>query len=161
MTSASLSHHRARMTRVAHYLCEHLDDPIDAAVLAKLAGLSPRQLERVFIRTVGESPRAHARRLRLERAAVRLRTTRSSILTIAVEAGFQSHEAFTRGFRQRFGHTPFAYRQLAIANIAPRMRAQFWQIALAGGLRRHLEENAAGELPRPYRSRGRPRPVTR
>jgi AraC family transcriptional regulator len=129
------------MMRVAQYLREHLDEPIDAGALGKLAGLSARQLERVFARTIGESPRAHVRRLRLERAAVRLRKSRASILTIALEAGFESHEAFTRKFRERFGHSPSAYRQLAMANAAPRLRGQIWQIALAGGLRRHIESN--------------------
>jgi len=133
------------MTRVVQHLCEHLDDPIDSAALATLAGLSPRQLERVFTRTMGESPRAHARRLRLERAAVRLRTSRSTILTIAVEAGFQSHAAFTRVFRQRFGHTPVAYRRLVVATVQPRVRAQLWQLIIAGGLRRHVEKRGQPE----------------
>ncbi|HUR56105.1 MAG TPA: helix-turn-helix domain-containing protein, partial [Opitutaceae bacterium] len=115
MRHSTLASHRTRMARVMRHLAAHLDEPIDSAVLARLAGLSPRQLERVFKRTTGESPRAHVRRLRLERAAVRLRTTPARIITVAVEAGFESHEAFTRAFRARFGHTPQAYRRLAHA----------------------------------------------
>ncbi|HUR59937.1 MAG TPA: helix-turn-helix domain-containing protein, partial [Opitutaceae bacterium] len=92
-----------------------------------------------FARTFGESPRAYRRRLRLERAAVRLRTTSARILTLAVEAGFESHEAFTRAFRDRFGHTPLAYRRLARANAQPRSRAALWQSAAASALRRHVE----------------------
>lgn len=143
MRAATLRHHRARMARVAQHLSEHLDDAIDSAVLAKLAGLSPRQLERVFTRAVGETPRAFVRRLRLERAAVQLRAADSSILTIAVEAGFESHEAFTRAFRQRFARTPAAYRRLARANQAPSARAHFWRLALASGLRPHIEKEPA------------------
>src|SRR5215211_52721 len=126
MRSSTLTHHRARMRRVAKYLSQHLENPIDSAALARIGGLSARQLERVFARTIGESPRAHARRLRLERAAVRLRTSRSSILTIAVEAGFESHEAFTRVFRRCFGHNPIVFRHLATASVQPRARAEFW-----------------------------------
>jgi len=143
MTPATLGHHRARMARVARHLSAHLDDPVDPAALAKLAGLSARQLERVFSRIIGESPRAYLRRLRLERAATQLRTSSSSILTIALEAGFQSHEAFTRKFRQRFGCTPIAFRQMRTATVQPRARAEFWHLIAAGGLRRHLEQSPA------------------
>ena len=127
------------MGRIVQYLGAHLDEPVDAAALGRLAGLSPRQLERIFTRTIGESPRAHARRLRLERAALQLRAASSTILTIAMDAGFESHAAFTRVFRQRFGHTPVAYRRLAEASIQPRDRVQLWQLIAATGLRRYVE----------------------
>jgi AraC-like DNA-binding protein len=139
MRHSTLSSHRTRMGRVTRHLAGHLDDPIDGAFMARLAGLSARQLGRVFTRTVGESPRAYVRRLRLERAAVRLRTTPARILTVAVEAGFESHEAFTRAFRDRFGNTPQAYRRLGQANAQPRSRAVLWQLAVGGALRRHVE----------------------
>ena len=139
MRPATLHHHRVRIDRLAYHLRNHLDEPLDLSVMAREAGFSPRQLERVFARVTGETPRGFLRRLRIERAAVRLRFTKGSILTIGVEAGFESHEAFTRAFRQRFGQTPAAYRGLTSANLQPRDRAQRWQLALAGGLRRYLE----------------------
>lgn len=143
MRRATLDAHRARIQRVMHHLAMHLDDPIDLAALARIAALSPRQLERVFTRTVGETPRAYVRRLRLERAAVRLQKARASILTVAVEAGFQSHEAFTRVFRQRFGHTPAAYRRLGSTTAQPRARAKLWQHIAASALRPYLEAKHA------------------
>ena len=140
MTPATLDHHRARIDRVARFWREHLDEPLDLAALARSAGLSPRQLERVFVRITGETPRGFLRRLRIERAATRLRASDASILTIGIEAGFESHEAFTRAFRWRFGQTPSVYRGLTSANFLPRPRAELWRLTLAGGLRRHLEE---------------------
>ena len=127
------------MTRVLQHLGAHLDEPIDSAALSRLEGLSPRQLARVFTRTIGETPRAHARRLRLERAARQLRGARASILTIAIAAGFESHEAFTRAFQEHFGHTPLGYRRLAVATARPRAREQLWQL-VGAGLRRHVEQ---------------------
>ncbi len=106
LRAATLQAHRKRIGRVAQHLREQLDEPIDSAAVTKLAGLSLRQLERIFERTVGESPVAYVRRLRLERAAACLRTARATILTISLEAGFESHAAFTRAFRKRFGETP-------------------------------------------------------
>ena len=138
MRAATLDFHRARLLKVQRHIAEHLDDDDDLAALAKRAGLSPRQLERVFTRIIGETPSAYARRLRLERAAVRLRTTRSTVLTIAIEAGFESHEAFTRMFSARFGHTPAEYRRLVNSTLQPRGRAHLWQL-LGAALRQHIE----------------------
>ena len=63
----------------------------------------------------GETPKRFTLRLRLERAAVMLLVGRESILDIALACGFQSHEAFTRSFRERFGMSPRAYRKRGFA----------------------------------------------
>ncbi len=138
MRPATLQHHRARIAEAQRHLAAHLDEPIDCAKLAAIARLSARQLERVFARIVGETPAAHARRLRIERAAVRLRNSRASILEIAIGAGFESHEAFTRVFRLRFGVTPASYRKQQRASMQPRVRAQLWQLT-AAAVRQHVE----------------------
>lgn len=139
MKPLTLRAHAARLARVRAALAAEFDDPPDLPRLAALAGLSPAQLERVFLRAYGESVRACGRRLRLERAARALRTSRRPILDLALEAGFGSHEAFTRAFRRRFGHTPDAFRNLPRAPALPRRRRELWQTALAVGLRRHVE----------------------
>jgi AraC family transcriptional regulator len=138
MRPATLENHRARIAAAQRHLAAHLDEPVDPAKLAAIARLSSRQLARVFTRVVGETPAAHARRLRIERAAIRLRSSRASILEIAIEAGFESHEAFTRVFRQHFGQTPTGYRRAALASIQPRVRNKLWQLA-AATLRQHIE----------------------
>ena len=143
MRRSTIDAHRARMTRVLQHLAMHIDDAVDVAALSKVAGLSPRQFERVFTRTMGETPRAHVRRLRLERAALRLRKTRASILTIAVEAGFGSHAAFTRVFRARFGHSPAAFRRLLRANAQPRARSHLWELIATTSLRPYVEREPA------------------
>lgn len=63
----------------------------------------------------GETPKRFTLRLRLDRAAVMLLVGRESILDIALACGFQSHEAFTRSFRERFGMSPRAYRKRGFA----------------------------------------------
>jgi AraC family transcriptional regulator len=139
MQRATLDAHDPRLVRLLAYLRTHLDEPLDIEPLARLAGVSSRQLDRVFIRLFGESTRACLRRLRLERAARQLRTTRRRVLAIALDAGFESHEAFTRSFVRRFGHTPADYRRLPGVNLQPQDRGEYWRLALAGGLRRHVE----------------------
>jgi hypothetical protein len=59
----------------------------------------------------GEPPAALRRRILLERAAFRLVTTRHTILDVAIEAGYGSHEAFTRAFARAFGVSPAAWRR--------------------------------------------------
>lgn len=140
MKSATLQAHDPRLTRLLAYLRSHLDEPLEIEALARLAGVSPRQSDRLFARLFGESPRACLRRLRLERAALQLRSSRRRILAIALDAGFDSHESFTRSFSRRFGHTPSAYRSLPWANLQPLDRGEYWRLAFAGGLRRHLEK---------------------
>jgi hypothetical protein len=58
----------------------------------------------------GEPPRRFRRRILLERAAYRLLSTRRTVLDIAVEAGYGSHEAFTRAFTVAYGVSPTAFR---------------------------------------------------
>ncbi len=48
----------------------------------------------------------------MERAAYRLLTDDANILDIAVEAGYSSHEAFTRAFQRDFGRGPAAWHAL-------------------------------------------------
>jgi len=59
----------------------------------------------------GEPPQALRRRILLERAAYRMITTRAPLLDIAVEAGYSSHEAFTRAFTRAYDASPSEWRR--------------------------------------------------
>src|SRR5262245_55154987 len=87
-----------------------LDDPPDFRELAASAFVSPYHFHRMFGALVGESPRELARRLRLERAAVRLRHTQTPIGEVANEAGYLAPEAFTKSFQAAYGVSPSAFR---------------------------------------------------
>ena len=79
--------------------------------LAKRLYLSRYHLDRIVSSVAGEPPSRFRRRVLLERAAYRLITTRQSILDVAVEAGYGSHEAFTRAFTRAYGATPAGWRR--------------------------------------------------
>lgn len=88
------------------------DDPLKSlADLANEDGRSPFHLQRIIRREMGESPLQHRQRVRLQRAAAALVTTRKSVLDVALEAGFESHEGFSRAFRARFGLAPKKFRE--------------------------------------------------
>lgn len=106
------------------YAAAHLDEDLSLASLAALAGLSPFHLHRVFSTAAGETPKQFTLRLRLGRAAAMLLTRDESVLDVALACGFQSHEAFCRAFRRRFGMTPSAYRERGFAGGADRAEAK-------------------------------------
>ncbi len=83
-----------------------IENPPSRAALAAEAGLSERQLERLFARHLGRTPGAHALHLRLARARDLLRQTSLSILEIALACGFASASHFSRVYKGRYGHAP-------------------------------------------------------
>ncbi len=97
------------------YAVKHLDQNLSLEKLARQTGLSSFHLHRIFTSTTGETPKQITLRLRLERAAVMLLICQDSILDVALACGFQSHEVFSRAFRQRFQMTPTSYRKRGIA----------------------------------------------
>ena len=101
-----------RIRRVLRFVQQNMDEPLDPERLASVANLSVFHFHRIFSGLVGESLSEHVRRLRLERAAGELRRTERSVLDIALRAGYEAHEPFTRAFRDRFGMPPSAYRKV-------------------------------------------------
>lgn len=81
--------------------------------LAKAAYASPFHFHRVFRGLTGETVQEYSRRLRLERAAMVLKERDDGILAIALDSGYESHEAFTRAFKKHFSVTPSDYRAAA------------------------------------------------
>jgi AraC-like DNA-binding protein len=93
-------------------VAEDLDDPeLDGRELASRAYLSRSQFDRLIRAAAGEPPASFRRRVLLERAAHRLLSPSIGILTVAVEAGYSSNEAFTRAFRRAYGTSPSAWRR--------------------------------------------------
>jgi AraC-like DNA-binding protein len=78
--------------------------------LARRLFLSRFHLDRIVSSVAGEPPAAFRRRILLERAAYRLLTTDRTLLDVAVEAGYGSHEAFTRAFTRAYGVSPARWR---------------------------------------------------
>lgn len=110
MTTPSDATYRQRILAVQLYVQGHLDGDLSLDRLARVAHFSPCHFHRVFKAAVGEGVYEYVRRLRLEAAAFALKTTDRSIVQVALDAGYGTHEAFTRAFRQTFGVSPSQYR---------------------------------------------------
>jgi AraC family transcriptional regulator len=98
------------LLRTLIHIQTHLDGDLALETLAAQAGFSPYHFHRIFGEFVGEPLHRHVRRLRLERGAYRLKISDDPILRIALDVGYQSHEAFGRAFKRQFGVTPTAFR---------------------------------------------------
>lgn len=100
-----------KLKTIVRLMSDHLDEPMSAVALAGDAGLSVRQVERLFLRHLNTTPGRFYMRLRLERARELLRQTNLSILDIAIATGFTSHSYFAQSYRQVFGRPPSEERR--------------------------------------------------
>src|SRR5262245_18215245 len=125
MRPATRDIYHERILAVMMHLQKNLDQPIVLEDLARLAHFSPYHFHHVFRGMVGESLAQHVRRLRLERAAGRLKSTDQPVTQIAFDAGYEAHEAFTRAFGAMFGCSPSEFR--ARAHYDPEGRVKFQQ----------------------------------
>ncbi len=107
----TVNDHKQRILRVLVHVQQHLDEPLSLEALAEVACYSPFHFHRVFRGMIGESVKEHVRRLRLERAALRLKFSDEPIIRLAFDAGFETHESFTRAFTAAFEQTPSAFRK--------------------------------------------------
>jgi AraC family transcriptional regulator len=117
MKPATESFYAQAVQRVIEHVASHLDEALALETLAAQACLSPFHFHRVFRGMVGETPVELGRRLRLERAAWRLVHTSLPVTAIAFDAGYETHEAFSRTFRVSYGESPSEFRRRPRARI--------------------------------------------
>ncbi|SEE48124.1 AraC family transcriptional regulator [Rhizobiales bacterium GAS191] len=87
------------------FIENRLTGEISLQAIAHSAGVSNHHLARAFGAATGQSLMRYARGRRLSEAARSLIAGAPDILTVALDAGYGSHEAFTRAFREQFGVT--------------------------------------------------------
>jgi AraC family transcriptional regulator len=92
------------------YIESHLGKPLTLDEIATVAGVSRFHMVRSFAAATGFSVMRYVRSRRLSEAARELARGAPDILTLALDADYGSHEAFTRAFRDHFGMTPEAVR---------------------------------------------------
>jgi len=110
--------YQERMLKVLVHIRDNLDQTLSLDELAGVAHFSPFHFHRIFRGMVGESLKAYLRRLKLERAANQLRASDDSIIRVALNAGFESHAAFSRSFKALMGLTPSQWREKSSASLA-------------------------------------------
>ncbi|MEY9358930.1 AraC family transcriptional regulator [Bradyrhizobium yuanmingense] len=102
--------------RALWYIESHLAEPMTLDEIAAISGVSRFHIVRAFAAAVGLPVMRYVRARRLTEAARSLAKGAPDILSLALEADYGSHEAFTRAFRDQFGATPEAVRAAACVN---------------------------------------------
>src|SRR3954462_397575 len=92
------------------FIESHLADAMTLDEVAAIAGISRFHLVRAFAAATGLPVMRYVRARRLSEAARALADGAPDILSVALDADYGSHEAFTRAFREQFGITPDAAR---------------------------------------------------
>lgn len=92
------------------FIESHFAGEITLDEIAAVAGVSRYHMVRAFGAATGRPVLRYVRGRRLSEAARALASGAPDILAVALDAGYGSHEAFTRAFREAFGTTPEAVR---------------------------------------------------
>jgi AraC family transcriptional regulator len=111
MKQQTVAFHRDAGLRAARLIAGRLDQAVDLGGLAAEVGISPQHFHRIFKGRLGETPLKLHRRLRLERAALELALSTEAVTAIAFDAGYETHEAFTRAFQTAYGQAPSEFRR--------------------------------------------------
>jgi AraC family transcriptional regulator len=93
----------AHLKRIRDYILVHLEQPIEVAALAGIAGRSPFHFSRVFSRTVGMTPHRYVVHLRLRRALEMVRAGNAGLAEIAAATGFADQSHLWRWVRRVYG----------------------------------------------------------
>ena len=110
MRSATAEDYYVRLKRSLDLVLRRLDQPCTVEEVAAEVGFSRFHSQRMFRAMTGESIAELVRRLRLQRAAHRLRHESVNVIEVALDAGYGSEEAFSRAFRRGCGMSPNRYR---------------------------------------------------
>jgi len=100
-----------RFNRVFDYIDAHLDEELSVERLSQVANFSKYHFHRQFSEYAGIGISRYVQLMRLKRASYRLVfSEETAIIEIALEAGFENPESFSRAFKKAFGQTPSQFR---------------------------------------------------
>jgi AraC family transcriptional regulator len=103
--------YQKQLRKVIDFIGQHLDEELSLENLSDISHISKFHFHRLFTAFIGLSLYQYIKWLRLKRAAHQLIINKDqSIINIAINAGFESHEAFSRAFKKACGISPSQYR---------------------------------------------------
>ena len=99
-----------RLVQIVKRMEDNIEEPISPSILAADAGMSTRQLERLFRRYLNRSPKRYYMEMRLQRARNLLMQTDMPVIEVALACGFASPSHFSKCYRAQYGSTPYRER---------------------------------------------------
>lgn len=156
------------LARAVWYIESHLTEAVALEDIASVAGISKYHLSRSFAFAADDTPLSYSRARRLTVAAKALQSGARDILGVALDAGYSSHEAFTRAFRDHFGLTPDSVRSgaepdskllkepvvMTDSNTAKLAKPRFENLSgfSAAGISRRYSMRERGKIPSQWES---------
>ncbi|KAE8762891.1 GlxA family transcriptional regulator [Georgenia thermotolerans] len=110
MFTAAPQHRHHAVRAAADLVSARLDADLSVGALAGHAGVSPRQLTRLFVEHTGRTPGRYVRRVRAEAAAHLLASTDLTVAAIARRCGLGTAESLRTAFTAEYGVAPSRYR---------------------------------------------------
>jgi AraC family transcriptional regulator len=105
----------SQVQRGIDYIEANLEFDIQSADVARHAGISQWHFQRIFKALTNETLMTYIRSRRFSQSLQKLANTQERVLDIALAAGFDTQESFTRAFKKAFSVTPAHYRKHASA----------------------------------------------
>ncbi|NOD93953.1 helix-turn-helix domain-containing protein [Ruegeria sp. HKCCD4884] len=96
----------AKLKTAIQVMEANLEEPISVPQICKRAGISHRQLDRLFATYIKKTPALYYRDIRLDRARGLVTQTELPIAEVALASGFSSPVHFSRAYKERFGLPP-------------------------------------------------------
>ncbi|HAT1660684.1 TPA: AraC family transcriptional regulator [Legionella pneumophila] len=104
--------YQQKLENMIDFIGKHLDEELSLESLSEIFCISKFHFHRLFTAFTGLSLQQYIKWLRLKRAAHQLVVEKDqSVINIAINAGFESHEAFSRAFKKACGFSPSQFRQ--------------------------------------------------
>lgn len=113
-TAGALAVMAPKLAEAVALMEANVEEPLPTDEIARLIGISRRQLERLFKQHFGTVPSRYYLDVRLQRARKLIRETRHSVLQVALMCGFASGSHFSTTYGSVFGITPRDERQKAL-----------------------------------------------
>ncbi|GKX49940.1 AraC family transcriptional regulator [Budvicia aquatica] len=101
-----------RIHKAYGLIARNLDKPLDINFLAKESAFSFYHFHRIYTALTGETVADTHRRLRLDRAAAQVARGSLPITYIAMEAGYETPQSFSKAFKKQFSLSPAQYRKV-------------------------------------------------
>lgn len=101
-----------KLAQAMRIMADNIETPLQSSEIAERLGLSLRQLERLFKKHKGCTPKHHYLAMRLKLARQLLMQTTMSVLEVSIATGFASQSHFTKCYRSMFACTPTRHRQM-------------------------------------------------
>ncbi len=95
-----------KVLSIIEYMESNIAEPLSLVDIAQHAGLSRRQIERLFQKNMGRSPARYYLEVRLDRARHLLMQSSMPVVEVAIACGFVSASHFSKCYRELYGRSP-------------------------------------------------------